>query len=181
MLSIIENLRAIAKCFREGSALPADLADWLERSLRDFLDHRCGSVDEALGLRFAKGGVPWWLEEAMRTRDTALRELAERFLPGESTSARAAWIRAASDRYAAIGWIADRDRPEMPERYRDSAREYLWRAFKSGASMPLGERRLRSILAGLAPATDALESPPPPAEPGLACGLYLDEAEPETA
>lgn len=185
MLWVIRNLREIARCFREGIALPADLADWLERSLCEFLDHRCGSLDEALGLRFAKGGVPWWLEEAMRARDGALRELAERFLPGESTNARAAWIHAASERYAAVGWLADREREDMPERYRDSAKEYLWRAFKSGASMPLGERRLRSILGGLQPAApDAPEPPPAPVGAPAPCGGFLldaDDTEPEPA
>jgi hypothetical protein len=52
----------------------------------------------------------------------------------------------------------------MPGRYRGTAKESLWRAFKSGAPMPLGERRLRSILAGC-PGTErappgALLSPP---------------------
>lgn len=185
MLTVIENLRRIARCVREGIDLPADLAAWLERSLSEFLDHRCTSIDEALGLRFAKGGVPWWLEEAMRARDAALRELAERFLHDESTNARAAWIHVASERYAAAGWIADREREAMPERYRGNAKEYLWRAFKSGAAMPLGERRLRSILAGLGPALADPAAPcPPPLGPAGGCaGLPFDgvEAAPKAA
>ncbi len=35
----------------------------------------------------------------------------------------------------------------MPPRYSDTQNEYLWRAFKSGAAMPISERQLRSILA----------------------------------
>lgn len=147
MLMVIENLRAVAQCFREGAAVPADLAAWLERSLRQFLDHRCASIDEALGLRFPRGGVPWWLEEAMRIRDEALRELVRRF-GGGMDGAPAASIHTLSERYAAINWIADRERPAMPQRYRDTPAELLWRAFKSGAPMPLSERRLRSILVG---------------------------------
>ncbi len=154
MLLVIKNLREIAECFRDGTALPEELALWLERSLREFLDRRCHSIDEALGLRFAKGGVPWWLEEGMRVRDAALRTLAERFYPGESTTARAAAIVALSDRFASANWPIDREHAEMPARYRGTPKEYLWHAFRSGAPMPLGERRLRSILAGAAGAGD---------------------------
>jgi hypothetical protein len=147
MLLVIKNLREIAQLARTGGALPPELGLWLERSLREFLDHRCHSLDEAVGLRFAKGGVPWWLEEGMRARDSALRELAARFLGGLSTTARAARIHTWSERYAAANWPADRVQEEMPRNYAGTAKEWLWRAFKSGAPMPLGERRLRSILA----------------------------------
>ena len=149
MLLVIKQLREIVECIHAGAELPEELADWLERSLREFLDHRCSSVDEALGLRFAKGGVPWWLEEAMRVRDAALRTLADRFLSHESVSGRAIQIHALSLRFAAANWQLDRDAAAMPERYLGTPKEYFWHAFKSGAPMPLGERRLRSILAGL--------------------------------
>jgi hypothetical protein len=36
----------------------------------------------------------------------------------------------------------------MPPRYRGTEREFVWRAFKSGAPMPLGERQLRNIVGG---------------------------------
>jgi hypothetical protein len=152
MLLVIRNLREIVECFRIGAALPADLAAWLERSLSEFLDHRCTSLDEALGLRFSKGGVPWWLEEGMRLRDAALRDLAERFLANESTTAQAQQILVMAERFAAANWPNDVRRAEMPDRYRGTPKECLWLAFKSGAPMPLGERRLRSILAGLSSA-----------------------------
>lgn len=162
MLSAIRQLRTIVECFRAGIELPDELAEWLERSLREFLDRRCSSVDEALGLRFAKGGVPWWLEEGMRIRDAALRTLADRFLAHESVSGRAAQIHALSQRFAAANWPLDRQQPDMPDRYRGTPKEYLWHAFKSGAPMPLGERRLRSILAG---SPDPADAGPPPGAP----------------
>lgn len=149
MLLAIKQLREIVECIQMGADLPENLADWLEQALRDFLDHRCTSVDEALGLRFAKGGVPWWLEEGMRVRDAALRTLADRFLSHESVSGRSARIHALSVRFAAANWPLDRTAAAMPDRYLGTPKEYLWHAFKSGAPMPLGERRLRSILAGL--------------------------------
>ncbi len=34
----------------------------------------------------------------------------------------------------------------MPAHYRGTCREYIWKALKSGAPMPLGERQLRNIL-----------------------------------
>jgi hypothetical protein len=149
MLLVIKQLREIVECIRMGAELPEELAAWLEQALREFLDHRCSSVDEALGLRFAKGGVPWWLEEGMRIRDAALRTLAARFFSHESVNGRAMQIHALSVRFAAANWQFDRDAAAMPERYLGTPKEYLWHAFKSGAPMPLGERRLRSILSGL--------------------------------
>ncbi len=147
MLLIIRNLREIAEHCRKGGVLPADHAQWLADSLNAFLNHGCHSMDEALGLRFARGGVRWWIEEGMRSRDAALRELAARFYPGKSTTAQAVTIRTMARRFAASNWRIDKLRDEMPAHYAGTPKEYLWSAFKSGARMPLGERRLRIILA----------------------------------
>ncbi len=49
-------------------------------------------------------------------------------------------------RYAASAWRFDRERDAMPERYKGTQTECLWRAFKSGATMPIGVRQLRNIL-----------------------------------
>jgi hypothetical protein len=145
MQSSIDNLRTISrKCLNHND----DQLRWLARSLNDFLSHRCRSVDQALGLRFARGGVSWWREEAIRQRDAALRELAARHVPAPSLSARARQVRALAVRYAASAWRFDRERPMMPAHYSGTAHEWLWRAFASGAPMPIGERQLRNILAG---------------------------------
>jgi hypothetical protein len=87
------------------------------------------------------------MEEAIRTRDAALRELAERFHAERSVSRQAQEIRLRALRYAASAWRFDRERDAMPERYRGTPTECLWRALKSGAAMPISERQLRSILA----------------------------------
>ena len=79
MFATIENLREISRRCAAGQPLSEDLSRWLGTSLESFLDHRCRSVDDALGLRFPQGGVPWWREEAIRERDIALRGLAARF------------------------------------------------------------------------------------------------------
>ena len=143
----IEYLREICQHCLEGEPLDDDLSRWLGESLQDFLDRSCETIEEALGLRLPRGGVPWWLEEAMRARDAALRELARRCAPGGSTATAARHIHTVTMRYAASAWRFDRDREDMPGSYAGTEKEYLWRAFKSGAAMPLGERQLRNIIA----------------------------------
>ena len=55
MLPNIKNLREISRRCQTGQPLDPDLAVWLGSSLDKFLEQRCHSVDEALGLRFAQG------------------------------------------------------------------------------------------------------------------------------
>ena len=50
-------------------------------------------------------------------------------------------------RYAASTWRFDRNNDDMPAHYAGTPKECLWRAFKSSAPMPIGERQLRNILA----------------------------------
>lgn len=140
------NMRKIAHCCLAGEQLDSELSHWLGRSFLEFLERRCPTVDEALGLNYAHGGIPWWKEEAICIRNAALRQLAARFLDTHSLSAQARQIRILSCRYAASSWRHDKDRSEMPHRYLGTPTEYLWRAFRSGAIMPLRERHLRSIL-----------------------------------
>src|SRR5690242_21755423 len=126
MLTTIDNLREIARCCQAGEVLDQDLSHWLEASLERFLRRQCQSIDEAMGLRSSRGGVPWWLEEAMRQRDAALRQLALRFYPSSSPTARAHAIRAHALRYAASAWPRDRSRDAMPPDY--AGRENGWRS-----------------------------------------------------
>jgi hypothetical protein len=147
MLQEVRSLREIVRRCRTGEPFDAELSRWLATSLQNFLDHRCSTTDDAFGLHAPKGGVPWWLEEAMRERNASLRQLAETSHPERSVSCQARLIRLAAVRYAATGWLLDRSRAEMPPAYRGTSKEWLWRAFKSGAPMPIGERQLRKILA----------------------------------
>jgi hypothetical protein len=146
MLRAIENLREVARRCRTGEPLPASLSAWLGSSLDDFLSHRRRTIDDAFGLVWPRGGVPWWLEEAMRNRDAALRELALRFYSGQTVSRQAATIFRISSRYAETRWHHDRVVEELPAHHRDTPYEWLWRAFKSGAAMPIGDRQLRHVL-----------------------------------
>ena len=146
MTSTIDDLREIARCCLTGEPLQSGLSEWLGESLQAFLERACTTVDDALGLKFPQGGVPWWMVEAMYERDRALRQLANLVIDGCSLSGRAREVRRLAIRYAASAWRYDRDREEMPSNYVGTAREHLWIAFKSGAAMPLGERQLRNIL-----------------------------------
>ena len=147
MLVEINNLREVARRCIAGEPMGDELSSWLGTSLQAFLERRSGTIEDALGLRAPQGGVPWWMEDAIRTRDAALRELADRFHAERSVSGRAQEIRLRALRYAASAWRFDRERDAMPERYKGTQTECLWRALKSGAAMPISERQLRSILA----------------------------------
>lgn len=147
-MQTISKLREVCRRCQVDSPLGDELSRWLGESLQSFLDRECTSLNEALGLRFARGGVPWWREEAMRNRDDALRALARRLGPGRTKTDLARHIHRMTLRYASSAWRYDREREEMPGAYSGTDKEFLWRAFKSGGSIPLGERQLRNIIAG---------------------------------
>ncbi len=147
MLMEIDKLRRIADCCLSGKVLDRELSSWLGRSLEAYLAREVSSLEAALGLRFAKGGIPWWMEERIRRRDKALRDLAHRYFSSVSVTERAREIHRLALRYAASAWRFDSQAENMPASYRDTVKEWLWQAFKSGASMPLSERQLRNIFA----------------------------------
>ncbi len=143
MSAVINRLRHI---YRRCSDDADPHFRWLGAALNDFLTHRSRSLEEALGLQFPRGGIPWWREEATRERDAALRALVARFWPGQTATAQARHVRTLSRRYAASTWRHDAKREAMPISYVGTPHEWLWRAFASGAPMPLCERQLRHIL-----------------------------------
>lgn len=147
MLMEIERLRMVSDLCQEGKPMDENLASWFGACLKNFLERRTETFEEAFGLPSCRGGVPWWKEERMRRRDQALRELAQGLDSGRPVGATAREIHQMSVRYAASAWRFDRDRDEMPASYEGAPREYLWQAFQSGAPMPLGERQLRNIIA----------------------------------
>ncbi len=147
VLSSIGNIREVTGRCLAGEPLGQDLAEWLGTALQGFLNRQYRTVEEALGLYFPQGGVPWWREEAIRKRDGALRDLADSFFGELSPCAQAHRIWTDATRYAASAWRIDRDLAGMPDRYLGTIKEYLWLAFSSGATMPIGDRQLRNILA----------------------------------
>ncbi len=151
MLMTIERLREISAQCLSGGTLDAGHARWLGERLADFLACRHRSIEEAFGLRFAQGGIPWWKEERIRRRDACLRSLAATYPGDMPLGAMVRDIHKISVRYGASAWRFERRRAEMPAAHAGTARAYLWQAFKTGAPMPLGERQLRNILAGVQP------------------------------
>ena len=147
MATTVETLREISTQCRQGRPMAETDAVWLAAALERFLSRQCGTLEDAFGLHYPRGGVPWWSEEAIRIRDRAIRELAERFLDGRSVNTRAREIRTLALRYGASAWRFDAAHAEMPAGYTGTPKEYLFRAFRSGARMPLSERQLRNILA----------------------------------
>lgn len=146
MTTAIRKLREIEHHCREAAPLPPQLADWLADSLGKFLSRQCRTIEAAFELAMTPGGVPWWLEEAMRTRDAALRAVARAACPQFSITAKARRVAQLLARYDQGAWAQDRLRTDMPPEYAGTLQEPIWRAFKSGAAMPLGERQLRTIL-----------------------------------
>jgi hypothetical protein len=142
----LSALRDIARrCLAAEPLTPAQL-QLLGVSLARFIERASPSIEDALGLKFPRGGVPWWREEALRTRNAALRELAARCYAGRTVSAQAHQVWLVTSRYAGSAWRFDRERDEMPAAYAGTEKQYVWIAFASRAPMPICERHLRTIL-----------------------------------
>ncbi len=144
----IERLREISELCQRGEPLDDELAVWFGHCLRQFLERGAATFEEAFGLPSCRGGMPWWKEARVRQRDAALRDLARSLPEDLSVGARAREIHTRAVRYAASAWRIDRRADAMPRAYAGTPREFLWRAFRSGAPMPLGERQLRNIIRG---------------------------------
>ena len=146
--SPVVRLREIARLCESRKPLDPFLAQWLGEVLNAFFAHETTSLEEIMGLRFGRGGLPWRRAEAMRERDAALRALSSRFYADRRPCARSRAIATLAARYGASSWLIDRNHDAMPEHYAAKPQAFLWRAFKSGATMPLGERQIRNILGG---------------------------------
>lgn len=142
----VENLKEIVRCSQLGVPPKSELIGWLGDCLSEVLAHRASSFEEAFGLQNYRGGVPWWLENAMQERNKALRALAKHHFADLPRTQQAREIATLASRYMASAWRFDKHRPEMPLHYKERPQKWLWHAFKSGASMPLSQRQLRNIL-----------------------------------
>jgi hypothetical protein len=146
-LSSIETLVDIRDRCAGDVPLTPDLRKWLAHSLDRYLTHDCGNLNSAFGVIQGRGGVPWWRESAIRRRDAALRALSNEHYDTLTVYGRARAVAEAARRYETTCWPRDRLLDRMPERYRGTVKEHLWRAFRSAAKMPVSERRLRTLLA----------------------------------
>jgi hypothetical protein len=123
--SPVVMLREIARLCKSREPLDPILAQWLSEVLHTFFEHGSSSLEEIMGLRYGRGGMPW-LGPCTRSRRIAVL----------------------ASRYGASAWRVDRHRSGMPEHYAGTPKELLWRAFSSGATMPIGERQIRNIVGG---------------------------------
>jgi len=139
-------LREIARLCKSGLPLGQRHTQWLGDVIHTYLEREAASLEEIMGLRFGRGGLPWRRAEAIRERDEALRELGTAFFTGTGPCVTAREIATLAVRYGASAWRTDRNHDAMPQRYIGKPQAYLWRAFKSGATMPLGERQIRNIV-----------------------------------
>ena len=147
MSANIQQLREVARLCQMRQPLDGDLAQWLASSLEDFLNRRARTIADAMGIRGPHGGVPWWMEEAIRCRDAALRALVRDLSPGAAVHAQARLVHRLTVRYAASTWRFHQQLEMPPPAFQGTANQHLRRAFKSGAPMPIGQRQLRNILA----------------------------------
>lgn len=140
LYTAIDNLREVmGRCF-DGKPLDGELANWLGDAIDGYLTRQSQTLEEAFGLVFPRGGIPWWREEANRKRDAALRGLAETFFDGFGLAEQCQEIWTAATRYAGSAWRFDQNEEDMPSHYAGTQKEWLWQAFKSGAPMPIGQR-----------------------------------------
>lgn len=146
MVKAIKMLRIICQRSLAQKPLTPKQAQWLGEGLSAFLERRCRTLQEALDIPALQGGIPWWKQEAIACRNVLLRQLAHRFFADQSTRHQAQMIHRIAVRYAASTWRFDQERSAMPTHYANTPKSLLWRAFKSGAAMPVCERHLRSIL-----------------------------------
>jgi hypothetical protein len=154
MVRAVERLREIVESCASGQPLHSDLSRWLADGLSRFLAHQATTIEEALGVQSMRGGVPWWREEAIRKRDALLRVLALQYFTDKTVTQMAREIYRLACRYAESAWRFDRNRDVMPPQYRGTPQEWLFRAFRLSATMPVSERHLRTILGGLAQVKD---------------------------
>ena len=139
-------LRLLRAGCTAGRPLDPGLAGWLGQALDRYLGRQSFSLEAAFGIQPKHGGLAWWRQEAIRERDSALRALAAAHFAELAPTRRARAIACAARRYGATGWRFDgRDGAPAPEPA-GSIRHHLFRAFRSGAPMPLGERQIRNIL-----------------------------------
>src|SRR5262249_54902809 len=115
MLQNIILLDEISRRCVAGVALDLDQARWLGDALRRFLTRESATIEEALGVRSARGGVSWRHERLIRQRNAALAELARRHIAHKTAAAQAKAVHAMCTRYAASAWRFDRDCTVLPE------------------------------------------------------------------
>lgn len=142
----IDDVREVAARLRAGEL--GDVGLRFACRLDAYLEHAPTgmTLDQAIGVKPASGGSPWWIENSERRRDEILRAYMQRFCNG-SPEALGGEMRS----YERGQWKRDRRLPEMPPAYPGTPRELLYLAYRENESiapdgMPTSGRQLRRRL-----------------------------------
>jgi hypothetical protein len=146
MLDAIHALDEICQACNQNRPLPDHLRKWIAGSIGRYLEHDCGDLNTAFGIQQSRGGIPWWREKDIRERNSALCELARAYYANQNLSTKARLIYRLMRRYSGTSWPRDRFKNQMPWNYSGTPQELVWRAFRSGAKMPVSERHLRNLI-----------------------------------
>jgi hypothetical protein len=142
--SPIDRLRHARDWLRRGNHPDlAAVADGLDL----YLDLRADvTLDAALGLAPSQNAENWRTAARRQVRDTALRTLADRFMPALRTAARARRVTAMGRQYA-IRWLrVDQHLDRMPPRYAGTPDAHLYAAFSVSDGRLPSFGQLRRIL-----------------------------------
>lgn len=140
-LDVIADLCAFTERQHAPGSPEARIAD----RLRPWLDGGAAggmTLEEALGLKPERGGAPWWVLEARRKRDAAIRALAQPF-ETESFSEQARRVLSAAGRYRKVRWKRDRARDAD---YRDPRNRALRDLLSATDGQVPSDRTVRGVL-----------------------------------
>jgi hypothetical protein len=152
VIASVDALRRVASRLRAGELGEDGL--WLaDRLFRYFDEAPSGlTIGRALGLERDRGHQSWWAIERRARTNESLRECARKFLANENSLwACACVLKTLVRQYESGQWLRDRNLAEMPASYRDTPREFLFRACRANAedgqrAMPTSAKHFESIL-----------------------------------
>jgi hypothetical protein len=133
----VVDLQCLAAAIEAGDALTEEQRILVAAALRQTLTLH--QLKQGLVLPAARNDA----------RDRLLIEVRRKFYAADRTDHDVAHeLAAAWGRYAAAGWIRERDLELCPERHLGSAREFFWLMLRANPR-PLSASRIRTILARL--------------------------------
>lgn len=161
-------MRAYLKCLQtaddlDGIALLRALLDELPNSrvgraaakcINFYIEH-AATENVFLGEAFGLNGKPWWKTEAYQRRNDALRECAAFVALDSSVIEQSRVLSRELRLYRETRWKHDSFLVNLPEAYKHTKYEFLWRAYdehrRSGDNIfnfPVGISRLQQIISG---------------------------------
>ena len=143
----VEKLRELLAVAESGQL--AALGTWLLPRLENYLTNapHGTTLDEALDLTVAPGGLPWWRQEELDQRNVAFRDLAKKHFGNLDLNGQADEILRAARRYRGGRWRFDRSTEFNSKKYADLRSQLLYEAFWHGdGDVPDSKRQICRIL-----------------------------------